>query len=290
VSKLPDIPAAEESSEWVRQELRPILDYEISRLPQKYRQVFVLCYLEGQTNEQAANQLGCPLGTVLSRLARARERLRGRLTRRGLAVSAGALAAVLAGEAAAVVVPPLLTQTAVPAAVLFAGGGVLASNVSALSKGFLRSRFRARALRVAAGFVSFAFAALVVLLLSRRLQPEPTPVVITKPAPPPGGDQLEVQGVWRVVRMEAEAGALHDPGLDMIFDGERCTLGAAEAPYELESSRSPHEITMFPKQGAPGRGSTNWKAITCDYASTRAACSGPPVFRTKQKAHSFCTS
>jgi RNA polymerase sigma factor (sigma-70 family) len=74
-SNLPDIPAQEESPDWVWQELRPILDEEVNRLPDKYRQVFILCYLQSRTNEQAAAQLGCPLGTVLSRLARARERL-----------------------------------------------------------------------------------------------------------------------------------------------------------------------------------------------------------------------
>jgi HlyD family secretion protein len=67
-------------------ELRPVLDAEVRRLPEKYRSVFVLCCLQGMTNEQAARELGCPKGTVLSRLARARERLRKRLTRRGLAV------------------------------------------------------------------------------------------------------------------------------------------------------------------------------------------------------------
>jgi RNA polymerase sigma factor (sigma-70 family) len=80
---LGDLPVAEVGCEpadllaW--RELRPVLDAEISRLPEKYRAAFVLCYLEGKTNEQAAEQLGCPKGTVLSRLSRARERLRKRL-------------------------------------------------------------------------------------------------------------------------------------------------------------------------------------------------------------------
>src|SRR5262245_36773723 len=57
-------------------ELRPLLDAEVARLPEKYRDAFILCYIEGKTNEEAAEQLGCPKGTVLSRLSRARERLR----------------------------------------------------------------------------------------------------------------------------------------------------------------------------------------------------------------------
>ena len=77
------------SSEGDWSDLRPVLDEEIARLPEKYRAPVVLCLLEGQTHEEAARQLRWPLGTVKSRLARARARLQGRLTRRGLAPSAG---------------------------------------------------------------------------------------------------------------------------------------------------------------------------------------------------------
>src|SRR5262245_26410923 len=61
-----------------------VLDEEIARLPAKYRQAFILCHLEDKTNEEAAVLLGCPKGTVCSRLSWARERLRSRLVRRGL--------------------------------------------------------------------------------------------------------------------------------------------------------------------------------------------------------------
>ena len=60
-----------------------ILDEEIGQLPDKLRVAFVLCHMLGRTHEEAAEQLGCPRGTVLSRVARARERLQARLTRRG---------------------------------------------------------------------------------------------------------------------------------------------------------------------------------------------------------------
>ena len=60
---------------------------ELERLPEKYRLVLVLCHMEGLTYEQAAMRLGCPIRTVQSRLIRGRERLRGRLVRRGLAPS-----------------------------------------------------------------------------------------------------------------------------------------------------------------------------------------------------------
>ena len=68
-----------------RNELRAIIDQEVARLTAKHRSALVLCDLEGQTHEQAAVQLRCPVGTVKSRLCGAREALRSRLVRRGFA-------------------------------------------------------------------------------------------------------------------------------------------------------------------------------------------------------------
>ena len=68
-----------------------MLHEEIGRLPDRYRTPVVLCYLEGLSHEQVARQLGWPIGTVGVRLMRARERLRDRLTRRGLAPTTTAL-------------------------------------------------------------------------------------------------------------------------------------------------------------------------------------------------------
>lgn len=66
-------------------ELRRLLTDEVMRLPARYRSAVVLRYLEGRTTVEAAAVLGCPPGTVLSRLAWARRRLRSRLTARGAA-------------------------------------------------------------------------------------------------------------------------------------------------------------------------------------------------------------
>src|SRR5262249_29947177 len=68
-------------------DLRPLLDRELSRLPDRYRGPVVLCDLEGQTQKEAARQLGCPEGTVSSRLARGRALLARRLRRHGAALS-----------------------------------------------------------------------------------------------------------------------------------------------------------------------------------------------------------
>ena len=71
-------------------DLGPILHEEIERLPERFRIPVVLCDLESRTHQQAARHLGWPIGTVKSRLARGRERLRERLARRGLVPEAKA--------------------------------------------------------------------------------------------------------------------------------------------------------------------------------------------------------
>lgn len=93
-------PAPEGIDAAVWRELRVLLDEEVDRLPVKYREPFVLCYLEGQTTDAAARTLKCPRGTVATRLAWARQRLRNRLAQRGVALSVAALTAALASRPA----------------------------------------------------------------------------------------------------------------------------------------------------------------------------------------------
>jgi RNA polymerase sigma factor (sigma-70 family) len=97
---------------WI--ELRPVLHEEINRLPEKYRVPVILCYLEGKTNEEVADLLQWPVGTVKGRLSRARDLLRSRLSRRGLALTAAFLVTALAdGTVIAEVLPPRLLDDTV---------------------------------------------------------------------------------------------------------------------------------------------------------------------------------
>ncbi len=131
---LPDFPVPAE-----RDEFWSAVDAEVSQLPAPFRAATVLCYLQGKSVDEAARQLGCPRGTVASRLARARERLRGRLSRRGITLTTGAVAAALTESAASALAPERLVHAIVRAVTSshLSGPGVSAP-VAALTQEVLR--------------------------------------------------------------------------------------------------------------------------------------------------------
>src|SRR5262245_31126122 len=174
-------PAREQQQLW--DDLRPLLDQELSRLPDKYRAVLVLCDLEGKTRKEAARHFHLPEGTVASRLATARAILAKRLARHGLPVSGGALAAVLAQNGASAGAPLSAASSTIQAASLFAAGqtaaaGTISAKAVALAEGVLKTMLLTE--------LKFATAVLVVaVVLGAGAAALAQDVLANKPADPP---------------------------------------------------------------------------------------------------------
>ncbi len=180
-------PQAETDLLW--RDLRPVLDEELHRLPEKYRLPVVLCYLEGKTYEEAAQQTGWSKGTVSTRLTRARELLRDRLGRRGISLSGALLASLWTRDAVSAGVSAGLISGTIQAGTLLAGGqvvvgGAVSARVAALTEGVLKTMFwsqckLASALLLAIGMVAIGAG------------------ILTYSAPakePPGGEKKNATG------------------------------------------------------------------------------------------------
>jgi RNA polymerase sigma factor (sigma-70 family) len=193
------MPQAEPLDELTWQELRGHLDQEIGQLPERCRTAVVLCYLEGKSLGEAARELGCPKSSVASRLDRARTLLRRGLVRRGVTLSAGALAAALGERAAAAPLPAVLTVATVQAASRVVAGNAeaaLSARVLALAEETLRATSSLRA-KLAVALLAVGLALTGAGLAGAALSaPSPAeegaalpPVVAIEPAPQESGKQ-----------------------------------------------------------------------------------------------------
>jgi RNA polymerase sigma factor (sigma-70 family) len=145
--ELDRIEAPAEADDAGQRELRRTICEEVNRLPAKYRAPIVACFFEGKTHEEAAKQLGWPRGTVAGRLARARELLRRRLMRRGIALTAAAFTAALAVSTAPAALTGLIQTTIQTAKVFVAAhsaGALLSPRIVALAEGVLNAMYWTR--------------------------------------------------------------------------------------------------------------------------------------------------
>jgi RNA polymerase sigma factor (sigma-70 family) len=202
------------------QEVRPVLDEELNRLPEKYRAPLVLCYLEGKTTDETARQLGCPRGTVAWRMSRGRDLLRNRLARRGLAATSVAVAAMLQQSSASAMSLALLQATCQ----LGAGKAVAGSAPAyAVANGALKT-LTALKLKVAAGM------ALAVVAVSAAAVAVPALL-----APPPATPQMVFQnfdGPSLAVNQEGEGFPTQDNGED------RAPVGGLSLDADAVSGKS----------------------------------------------------
>jgi RNA polymerase sigma-70 factor (ECF subfamily) len=116
----------------LERELQEVVDAELDQLPEKYRAPLILCGLEGKTQDEAARELGWPVGSMSRRLTRGRELLRQRLARRGITAAPGVLLTTFTESSATAALPANLVGSTVKTALLMATGqAAMAGLVSA---------------------------------------------------------------------------------------------------------------------------------------------------------------
>jgi RNA polymerase sigma factor (sigma-70 family) len=260
VAEMPE-PAVREQD--LCRDLQPLLDQELSRLPDAYREVVVLSDLEGKTRREVARQLGLPEGTVGSRLARARAMLAKRLARHGLAVAGGSLAAVLSQEASAGV-PALVVSATSKTASLFAAGrglaGVTSPTVPALTEGVLKAMLLTK-LRAAIAVVLVlgVLATGITLVACRTAAGQGDKALVAgkpvEPAAQPEPDRKEPEFAWG-----KEVGGLQ-LGLALVPPGKTAYRPGEEIKFEVRVrnvSKAPIAISYGLPESEPEVTTAGW--------------------------------
>jgi RNA polymerase sigma factor (sigma-70 family) len=230
-----------------REELRDLIHQEINRLPERYRVVVVLCDLQSESYETAAARLCVPVGTIRSRLSRAREQLRGRIARRGLVLPAVGLTAALASGEASAAVPAHLVASTLKLATASAAGGLAAGTASAPALAYAERIARTGGLlglgkigsAVVVAGVGVGLAAVGPRVLSTGSRPAARPVANATPDPSPNRvepaesprtarddrsrrDQDTLQGRWIIIEAEQQGEPLDLVlGDRLVIEGDR---------------------------------------------------------------------
>jgi RNA polymerase sigma factor (sigma-70 family) len=235
-------------------ELRSALDYELTQLPDKWRQPLILCYLEGRTQDEAAAQLKWSKSTLRRRLAEARPALARRLSGRGIVLPA-AFSGVLLSDclASAAPAPGLVASTVEAAAGVVAGNTIAAATsakVVALAEGVLKTmslsaiKWRA-ALLLLVGVIASGAVGLNLRLLAAG---EPKEPVVKKETKPPEGvdDAKLLQGVWRIVDGEKNGKGIDEDlsATPITVKGDELTFFGSKCKFKLDTGKSPREIYL----------------------------------------------
>ena len=262
-------------------ELLPELYEELDRLPEPFRTAVVLCDLEGNSYDRAAELLHCPVGTIQSRLARGRQRLRGRLERRGLGP---AITLVVPGPLTSPIelrVPQTLAHKVVQAAASVAGGesvGELApAAVTRLVGSELRQHLMARILTVAGtlGMVAMGVVGLAMSTGAQREKNRESRRASANPAPKVNAGPAHV----RVVDTQGKA----VPGIpvevtEFAADGLPWTLMTDDAGYIVVSREEiKHDLALIARRG---KESLAWAQIREDDARMPTETIADPILMT----------
>ena len=287
-------------------DVRWVVHEEVQRLPDVYRSAVVLCCLEGKTNEEAARLLRRPVGTVKSRLTRARELLRTRLTRRGMALGGATILAVTTAPASAA-----LAGATIRAAVPFAAGEVVGvfgtARAVALSKGVLHTMLLTKMKSAAALLLGVLLFGTVGGLAYRALAgepgqgPKPAAAAAEKAEPvdrpAPKEDQEAIQGTWRVAsiavngkewddeegrRQKTAVWTITADKMNVNIDEPR-RHEKAHFTYTLDSKQTPKTLDVAPWDVQAGvRGETIPEVYSLD-GDTLRICNGVAPNRERPK-------
>jgi RNA polymerase sigma factor (sigma-70 family) len=292
-----------------RREHWPELHEEIARLPEKYRAAVVLCYLEGLTTEAAAHRLGCPQGTVMSRLSRARDQLHGRLTRRGVASPAGLLALGPAPKEAQV--PATLANRTIRAALESVAGrvpaGVVSPSVATMTSAISRSMLMMKSTMTVAALAALGVVAAGLAVVARQEpgggKPAKAPRiegaarVAAADTGPAKGDREAIQGTWRVVSAQDNGrripgtapGGKQTDGLKLVITSDTITFQADDVihgrgRYELDPSKMPKWIDLTEKDGRPAPGIYSLEGDDLTLCYNEAGTERPDRFASEARA------
>jgi RNA polymerase sigma factor (sigma-70 family) len=227
-------------------DLWPLLDAELQRLPGKVRAAVVLCYLEGKTYDEAARLLGCPKGTLSTRLTRARALLRSRLARRGLDLTAVALATAFGEQAAIATAPaPLVARTVQTVGT----GGAVPARVAALTQGVLRAMFwiKMKPVLGATLLLTVLAAVAVVLPLAGRTSAQEHPKQgVADPSATPKQPQPQRGEPRAVIQMPDTASALA-----VSADGKLVAVAIADYAVCIWDVATRKELARIPLELGP---------------------------------------